>query len=96
MREVASAMRLERRRAVRADDPEILEPVVGRDAVDVVEDQRHARAAPQLVLAAHLAAALLDALRIKTPLEVPPVVRGVGDEEVLERPPALRGDGTPA
>ena len=34
-------MRVERRRAVRADDPQVLEPVVVGDAVDVVEDQRH-------------------------------------------------------
>jgi hypothetical protein len=32
-------MRVEGRRAVRADDPQVLEPMIRADAVDVIEDQ---------------------------------------------------------
>src|SRR5436189_4703328 len=38
---VATAMGLQCRRAVGADDAQVLEPVVVGRAVDVVEDQRH-------------------------------------------------------
>ena len=47
-----AAVRLERRGAVRADDAQVLEPVVIRNAVDVVEDQRERPSAPALTLAA--------------------------------------------
>ena len=50
-------MRLERGGAVRANDAQILEPVVGRHTVDVVEDQRHLTPAPDLTLTAELALA---------------------------------------
>jgi hypothetical protein len=49
------AMRIESRRAIGADDLEILEAIVVGNAVDVIEDQRHPATAPHLVLATQLA-----------------------------------------
>jgi hypothetical protein len=48
MRVLATAVGIEDRRAVRAHDPEVLQTVVVADAVDVVEDQTHGPAAPEL------------------------------------------------
>jgi len=45
-------VRVEGGRAVRADDAQILKAIVIADAVDVIEDQAHGSAAPQLVLTA--------------------------------------------
>jgi len=53
-------MRVERCRAVRADDPEVLETVVVRNPIDVIEDQRHRASVPQLVLTADLAMLLFQ------------------------------------
>ena len=83
-------MRGERRRTVRADNPEVLKPVVVGDAVDVIEDQRHPRAVPLLALTAHLAAAVLDALGVEAPLEVGALVARVLYENLLERTYAVR------
>src|SRR4051812_19358567 len=68
-------MSVERRRAVRADNPQVREPVVVRHSVHVVEDQRHATSAPFLALTAKLAAALFDALLVQSLLEVAAVKR---------------------
>jgi hypothetical protein len=78
-------VRVERRRAVGAEDPQVLEPVVVADAVDVVEDQRHPRPAPLLVLAAELAALRLEPDVIQTLLELGAVVTAVLDEHLFER-----------
>jgi hypothetical protein len=56
-------MCIERRCAVRADDLQILQPVVIWNAIDVVKDQRHRPALPVFVLATLLTAPLLEALR---------------------------------
>jgi hypothetical protein len=48
-------VRVERRGAVGTDDPQVLEAIVVRHAVDVVKHERHVAAAPQLTLAAQLA-----------------------------------------
>jgi len=77
-------VRVQRRGAVRTHDPQVLEPVVGRLAVDVVEDQRHAAATPQLALAAHLARALLEPGAVQAQLEVVPVVVRASDQDLLE------------
>jgi hypothetical protein len=37
--DVAPAMRVQSRRAVRADDAEVLETMIVADAVDVIQDQ---------------------------------------------------------
>jgi hypothetical protein len=78
-------MRVERRRAVRAHDLEVLEPIVRGHAVDVVEDQRHAAPAPPLVLTAELAAPLLEAFGEQALLERPAAVLRPGDEDLLQR-----------
>jgi hypothetical protein len=77
-------MRVKRRGAVRADDAEVLEPIVIRHAVDVVEDQSHRLPAPHLVLAAELASRLLDPLREQPALQMPAVIRRVLHEELGE------------
>src|SRR5437763_8417233 len=77
-------MRVESRGAIRADDLQVLEPVVRRDAVDVVEDQRHAAAPPVLALAAQLATPLLQAGVVEPLLQLPAAVAGVLDEHLLE------------
>jgi hypothetical protein len=80
-----TAVRLERRRAVRTNDPQILEAVVVRNAVDVVEDQRHPLPAPDLVLTAELTARCLDPFREQTALQMAAVIRGMLDEQFAER-----------
>lgn len=51
---VSPAMSLERGGAVRADDPQVLEAVVIRYSIDVIEHKRHPLTLPDLILAAHL------------------------------------------
>ena len=70
-----TAVRVERRGTVRADDSEVLEPVVVGHAVDVVEDQRHPPAAPFLALPAELAPPLLEAVVVEALLEMTAAVR---------------------
>jgi hypothetical protein len=83
-------MRVERGVAVRADDPEVLEPVVVVHAVHVVEDQGHAAPAPRLALAAQLAAAVLDPLREEALLEAPARIRGAFDQRLGQRGTGVR------
>jgi len=64
-------VRLQRRGTVRAHDLKVPEPVVGRDSVDVIEDQRHAPVAPLLALAAELTPPLFDLLRVQPALGEP-------------------------
>src|SRR5947209_11314500 len=77
-------MRIERRRAVRANDLKILEPVVGCDAVDVVQDQSHLPAMPVLALTAKLAGSSLEPFVVEAPLEMVARVRRVLDENRRE------------
>jgi hypothetical protein len=53
-------MCLESGRTVGAEDPEVLDPVVVRDTIDVVENHAHDLAPPELALAAALADRLLE------------------------------------
>jgi hypothetical protein len=53
--EISTAVRSERGGAVRAHDAKVLEPIVVRDPIDVIEYERHAVATPRLVLTAELA-----------------------------------------
>jgi hypothetical protein len=76
---------VERRGAIGAHDPEVLEPVVVRHAVDVVEDQRHRATAPELALIADLTPRLLDAVGEEPSLQVAAMVRRVLDEQLGER-----------
>jgi len=57
---LAATMRVERRCAIRADDPEVLQPVVVRHAVDVIQNERQRAPAPGVSLAAQLALRLLE------------------------------------
>jgi len=82
---VTTAMGVERGVAVRAQDPEVLEPVVVVDAVDVVQDERHPAAAPELALAADLALWMLQAFGEQPALQVTAVIRGPLDEHVAQR-----------
>src|SRR4051794_4890126 len=82
---VAPAMRVERGVAVRADDPQVPEPVVVMHAVDVVEDQGHAAPAPRLALTAQLTAPVLDPLREEALLEASAWIRGAFDQRLGQR-----------
>src|SRR5690606_28209843 len=61
------------------------EAVVVWHPVDVVDDQRHPLAPPELALAALLAATLLEALAEEPLLEVPAAVGRVAHEDAGER-----------
>jgi hypothetical protein len=84
-RQIPTAVRFERRGAVGADHPKVLEPVVVRDAVDVVEHQRHAAATPVLALTAQLTLRRQEAGIEQTSLQVEAVVRRVLHENFVER-----------
>jgi hypothetical protein len=60
---------VERGVAVGADDAQVLEPVVGCVPVDVIEDQRHPPAVPDLALAAEFADRRLQA-RLVRPVRI--------------------------
>jgi hypothetical protein len=78
-------VRLEGRRAVGADDAQVRESIVIRDAIDVVEDQSERPAAPHLPLTADLTTPLLDPLGEKPAFEVTAVIGGVFDEKFGQR-----------
>jgi hypothetical protein len=82
---LATAVRLERRGAVRTDDAKVLEPVVAPLAVDVVQDEGDALAAPELALATHLAPPLLQAECVEPPFDHPAGVLRVTHEHLLDR-----------
>jgi len=80
----AAAVGVERRVAVRADDPQVPDPVVVRDAVDVVEDEPHDAASPHLVLPTKLAVSRLESGGEQPCLETSSAVAGMLDEHLLE------------
>jgi hypothetical protein len=84
-RQLTTAMRIERGVAVRADDPKVLEPVVVRGTIDVVEDQRHTSTLPKLALAAELADRFLQPRSKQPLLEMPTWITGVLHEHLLQR-----------
>jgi hypothetical protein len=61
--------------AVRAHDAQILDAMIVADAVDVVEDQGHRSAVPNLVLTTQLASSLFQSRVEEALLEVSPCVR---------------------
>src|SRR3954447_5061406 len=63
---------------------EVLQTVISPVTVDVVEDQGHPPAMPQLVLPTQLALPLLDAFLEQALLEVTAAERGVLDQDFLE------------
>lgn len=70
-----AAVRVECGGAVRTNDLKVFEPVVRRDAVNVVQDQSHLLASPVLVLSTQLAGAALEPLVVEASLQM---VAGVG------------------
>jgi hypothetical protein len=78
-------VRIERGGAVRAHHSEVLDPVVVRSAVDVVEHQRHPPTVPMLVLTAELTARFQETGIEQASFEVETVVRRVLDQYTLER-----------
>jgi hypothetical protein len=87
----ATAMRIEGRSAVRANDPQVLQAVVIGDSIDVIEDQRHRPSPPVFALAAHLAASLLQIFEIKSLLQLVPWVVRISDQHLLEWRSRFRG-----
>lgn len=87
---VAPAVGLQRRSAIRAHDLEVLEPVVVRYAVDVIEDQRHRPSEPLLSLPAQFALPALQALAEQSPLQISAVVVRVRHENLVEGPRLAR------
>jgi hypothetical protein len=81
---VPSAVRLEGRCAVRADNAEVLEAVVVSDTVDVVEDERHLASAPRAPLTAELAGRTFNAGLVEALLQVPAAVRRAFDENLIQ------------
>jgi hypothetical protein len=79
-------MRLEGRRAVRAHDPKVLDPVVVSDPVDVVEDQRHSPSGPKLALSAELAYRCLETGPEQPLLQLPAREGRSFDQDLIERP----------
>jgi formate hydrogenlyase subunit 4 len=55
---------------VGTDNPQVLNSIVISNTIDVVEDHCHALTAPELILAAHLAAWFLQTLLQQTPLQI--------------------------
>jgi hypothetical protein len=78
--------------AVGTENAQILEPMVVGHAVDVIEDQRHSPAAPDLFLAAFLAPPLLHPLAEEALFQLTARVSRALDHDALERPSAARGD----
>jgi hypothetical protein len=80
---VPAAVGLERRRTVRAHDPEVLEPIVVANPVDVIEDQRQPPSLPEFALPAQLTTPRLDAFRVQALLELPTRERRSCDEDLV-------------
>jgi len=77
-------VRVKGRGTVGTNDPQVLDAIVVGDSVDVIEDQRHARAAPLFILAAKLAFAAFHALGIEALLQVAARVGGAFNQDLLE------------
>jgi hypothetical protein len=75
---------IERRGAVRADDPQVLKPMVVVHAIDVVKDHAHHLAPPNLALAAELANRLLQASLIQALFEVLARERAILDQDLFK------------
>src|SRR5262249_43899668 len=65
-----TAMGVERRRAVRAGDPQILNPTVGGSSSDLIEDHCHTTSLPVFSFSAHLTDSCLEASLQQPSLEL--------------------------
>ena len=87
---VAPAVRVERRVAVRAEDPQVLEPMVVAHAIDVVEHEAHPMALPQLALTTELADRMLEPRSEQPPLQMSATEGRPRDQDLFERSVGLR------
>jgi hypothetical protein len=78
-------MRIERRSAVRADDPEVFQPVIVSLAVDVVKNQAEGPAEPELTLTAQLAMPRLKPVRPEASLQRSAGVGRTTDQDLVKR-----------
>jgi hypothetical protein len=78
-------MRVKRRRTVRAHDPQVLQPVVVADAVDVIENEPHRPIPPDRALTAQLTDRRLEPEGIQALLQMVAAVRRTLDEDLLDR-----------
>ena len=76
-------MGVERGRAVRADNPQVLEPVVVGDSIYVIQDERHPTAHPFLILPTQLALSLLDPFLEQSGLEMSARVGRTFDQNLI-------------
>jgi hypothetical protein len=82
---LSSTVRIQRSSTVRTRDSEVLEAIVVRDAVDVVEDHPQRTTTPHRTLATKLANGSLEFRLIQASLELHPREAGVFDENLVER-----------
>jgi hypothetical protein len=80
-----AAVCVEGRRTVGADNLEILDAIVIRDPVDVIEDQRHRTTAPEFSLSALLAPSLLATLGKQALLQLSARIRRTLDKNLGKR-----------
>ena len=85
---LSTTVRIQRRRAIGAEDSQVLNPVVVPNAVDVIEDHRHPLAAPALALTALLAFRSLQAGLDQTLLQVAAAVGRMLNENLLQWDPS--------
>ena len=83
-------MRIKRRRAVRADDPDVLDPVVVSRSVHVVENQAHSATTPDLPLATDFADRPLQPRLIEAGLEIAARVSRSLHEDLVQRNRLIR------
>src|SRR5262249_45146675 len=81
---LARTVRVERRGAVGAHNPQVLEPIVVGHAVDVVQDQGHPQASPYRPLPAEFAERALEPGLKQPYLERTPLIGRPGDEHLIE------------
>ena len=86
-----AAMGIQRGRAIGTNDLKVLESVVVRHAIDMIENQRHRATAPIFVLPALLTAALLQTLPVQAQLEAVSRVSRTRNKHLLKRNRGLLG-----
>jgi hypothetical protein len=84
------------RRAVRAHDPEVLEPVIVRHTVHVVEDQRHRSTTPIFTLAAQFALGPFDSGCKESLFQMTSPIGRVFNEHMLQRKLTRTTGSTPS
>jgi hypothetical protein len=80
-----TAVRFECGGAVWTEDAQVLDAVVVRDAVDVIEDQGHPTAPPHFSLTTELAPPLLETSRVQAILQMVSAIGRVLHQYLFER-----------